>query len=110
MDVSVDDALGKLALSDDGIRKRDDFVISTCLNRGIPIAAVVGGGYSEKERLTQKHAQLVKVAIEVWRTSRAQNSYHSTKHSKVYEQLLKNRLKHSALMLNEEFGEGEGLK
>jgi acetoin utilization deacetylase AcuC-like enzyme len=63
VDPHVDDRLGKLALSDAGLRARDDMVIGACLNRGIPIACVIGGGYAHDiETLGHRHAILHRVA------------------------------------------------
>lgn len=45
VDVHRDDKLGRLALSDDGIARRDRFVASTARRAGIPIASAMGGGY-----------------------------------------------------------------
>lgn len=44
VDVHADDALGRLALSDDGIRRRELMVLDTCLAAGVPVAGLVGGG------------------------------------------------------------------
>jgi hypothetical protein len=45
VDVHAEDALGKLALSNEGIAARDDFVMHTCAEAGVPVAAAIGGGY-----------------------------------------------------------------
>lgn len=47
VDVHKGDRLGKLALSDEGIFKRDRAVLLACQTAGIPVACVIGGGYSE---------------------------------------------------------------
>lgn len=41
------DKLGKLALTDTGLFRRDMQVLSTCLAGGYPVACVIGGGYSD---------------------------------------------------------------
>ena len=41
VDVSIDDALGRLSVTDEGIYNRDYLVLHTCVQRGIPVAAVV---------------------------------------------------------------------
>ena len=68
VDVSEDDALGKLSLTDDGIYQRELLVLSTCRKMNLPIAAVIGGGYSKsgKRALASRHAKLHLAAIEVW--------------------------------------------
>jgi acetoin utilization deacetylase AcuC-like enzyme len=40
------DKLGRLALSIAGLRARDEFVLSECRARGVPIATVMSGGYA----------------------------------------------------------------
>ncbi|HEV7904438.1 MAG TPA: histone deacetylase [Pyrinomonadaceae bacterium] len=40
------DKLGRLSLSIAGLRARDEFVLSECLSRGVPVATVMSGGYS----------------------------------------------------------------
>ena len=57
VDVHVDDRLGHLALTDQGMRERDDLVISWAQRFGIPVAAVIGGGYDkDQRRLAHRHA------------------------------------------------------
>jgi acetoin utilization deacetylase AcuC-like enzyme len=40
------DKLGRLSLSIAGLRARDEFVLSECLARGVPVATVMSGGYA----------------------------------------------------------------
>jgi acetoin utilization deacetylase AcuC-like enzyme len=57
VDPHVDDKLGRLSLSDDGLRRRDTLVIEAVRSRGIPLVGVVGGGYStDIEALARRHA------------------------------------------------------
>jgi acetoin utilization deacetylase AcuC-like enzyme len=57
VDPHRDDKLGRLALTDAGLRARDDIVIGEARRRGIPLVAVVGGGYSaDVEALARRHA------------------------------------------------------
>ncbi|MFB6344965.1 MAG: histone deacetylase [bacterium] len=59
VDVHRDDKLGNLQLTDDGIARRDRTVIATLLERRIPIACVIGGGYDEDtSKLARRHAIL----------------------------------------------------
>ena len=44
VDIYKYDTLGKFDVSLDGLRKRDRFVLDTCVKRRIPVAAVIGGG------------------------------------------------------------------
>jgi acetoin utilization deacetylase AcuC-like enzyme len=45
VDVHIDDKLGRLALTDAGIAKRDTLIASTAARLGIPLASAMGGGY-----------------------------------------------------------------
>lgn len=66
VDVHVDDKLGRLALTKEGIRNRDALVIGTARARGVPIVGVIGGGYSnDRERLADLHAVLFEEAARI---------------------------------------------
>ena len=41
------DKLGRLSLSIEGLRERDEFVLSNCYQREIPVVTVMSGGYGE---------------------------------------------------------------
>jgi acetoin utilization deacetylase AcuC-like enzyme len=57
VDPHRDDKLGRLALTDEGLRRRDGYVIDEARRRGIPLVAVIGGGYSsDVEALARRHA------------------------------------------------------
>lgn len=57
------DRLGRLALTDAGLRARDRRVIAFARDRGIPFTAVLGGGYDDNpERLAARHAILFEEA------------------------------------------------
>ncbi|MGL4651481.1 MAG: histone deacetylase family protein, partial [Caldilineaceae bacterium] len=61
------DRLGKLALSDAGLSQRDRYVLRECLDRQLPVACVIGGGYdSDHKRLAQRHSLLFRAATELW--------------------------------------------
>merc|ERR1712168_1038609 len=47
IDPHVDDALGRLSLTDQGLYDRDHYVLRHLFQRGIPVATVIGGGYSD---------------------------------------------------------------
>lgn len=58
------DRLGRLALTSEGLRARERLVLEACLGRGVPIACVVGGGYStDIEELVRRHAILHEVIV-----------------------------------------------
>ena len=42
------DKLGRLALSIEGLRARDEMVLAECRARGVPVATVMSGGYAEE--------------------------------------------------------------
>ncbi len=71
VDPHRDDKLGKLALSDQGLYRRDEFVLDTCLAAGIPVACVIGGGYDDDhDRLAQRHCILHHAAGDLFRRYR----------------------------------------
>ncbi len=70
-DVHAGDRLGKLALSDRGLYRRDRLVMSTCIAGGYPVAGVIGGGYaSDLNALVERHSQLHRSALDVSRQYR----------------------------------------
>lgn len=57
VDPHLDDRLGRLSMSDEGLFARDDYVISEVRRRGIALACVIGGGYStDTDLLGQRHS------------------------------------------------------
>ena len=57
VDPHRDDRLGRLCLSDDGLSARDRFVVAQARARGIPLVAVIGGGYTHDiDTLARRHA------------------------------------------------------
>ena len=59
VDIHFDDRLGKLKISDDGIKKRDEIVTENFFSRGIPLCGVLGGGYNKDfNKLVELHASL----------------------------------------------------
>jgi acetoin utilization deacetylase AcuC-like enzyme len=62
------DKLGRLSLSWLGLQKRDHHVISKCIDEGIPVTAVVGGGYEvDVGSLGKRHALIHHVCGQIWR-------------------------------------------
>jgi acetoin utilization deacetylase AcuC-like enzyme len=56
VDPHREDRLGRLELTDEGLARRDRFVLEQCLARGVPVAGVIGGGYSSDHRhLARRH-------------------------------------------------------
>ena len=57
VDPHRDDRLGRLCLTDAGLLARDRFVVAQARSRGIPLVAVIGGGYTnDVDALAQRHA------------------------------------------------------
>ncbi|KAL7531283.1 hypothetical protein ACHAWF_003704 [Thalassiosira exigua] len=71
VDVHASDKLGRLSLSSEGMTMRDGHVIETCLDRDVPVAVVVGGGYDDDVRvLGRRHASVHRVCAKIWRERR----------------------------------------
>lgn len=61
-----EDQLGGLALTIDGLKKRDEFVVDEARKLKIPVAIVFGGGYArEVEDTVTIHTNTIKVALKV---------------------------------------------
>ncbi|SDJ16051.1 Acetoin utilization deacetylase AcuC [Ferrimonas sediminum] len=66
VDVHHQDRLGHLSISNRGLRRREQLVLSYCLNNNLPVACVIGGGYDrDPEALTHRHRQLFDAALEL---------------------------------------------
>lgn len=71
VDPHVEDKLGKLALTDAGLYRRDHYVLAHCAARGIPAVGVIGGGYAhDVDRLARRHCLLHQAAGDVFRALR----------------------------------------
>ncbi len=58
------DRLGKLKLTHEGLKRRDEFVISACRQAGIPVVTTMGGGYGKDLNDTvEGHCNTVRVAL-----------------------------------------------
>ena len=59
VDIHFNDRLGKLKISDEGIRKRDEIVTQNFFSRGVPLCGVLGGGYNKDfDKLVELHSIL----------------------------------------------------
>ena len=66
VDPHRDDRLGRLALSDQGLAARDAYVLQMCVEREVPAAGVLGGGYDrDVNRIAGRHATLHRAAHRV---------------------------------------------
>lgn len=67
VDVLATDNLGKLSLSMQGCHERDALVLHTAHQHGIPIAVVMGGGYSKDiETVVEGHCGVFRTAAQLW--------------------------------------------
>ena len=68
VDPHREDKLGRLDLTDQGLERRERFVLESCRGRGVPLACVMGGGYApDPERLAYFHTILYRVANDVFK-------------------------------------------
>jgi len=71
VDVHVEDRLGRLNITTSGMRRRDEFVMEQCLDRCIPVATVIGGGYhADHAHLASRHAVIIRTAVATWQNYR----------------------------------------
>lgn len=71
VDVSEEDDLGLLMITDKGIYERDFLTFQMSLKNRIPLVSVLSGGYNECEKtLTQKHVLTFRAAKDVWNLSK----------------------------------------
>ena len=58
VDPHVDDRLGRLAMTDEGLQRRDAYVVDTARARGIPVASTLGGGYGrDRLAVAERHVR-----------------------------------------------------
>jgi acetoin utilization deacetylase AcuC-like enzyme len=63
VDIHINDDLGHLSISTEGVYQRDCMVFDICKRKGLPVAAVIGGGYQRNiDALVEVHLQLYKAA------------------------------------------------
>ncbi|MFM7450634.1 MAG: histone deacetylase [Leptolyngbyaceae cyanobacterium] len=71
VDPHIGDRLGKLALTDTGLYRREMQVLTTCLAQRIPVACVIGGGYADDlEALVYRHSLIHRAASQVFQQYR----------------------------------------
>ena len=59
VDIHFNDRLGKLKISDNGIRIRDEIVVENFFSKQIPLCGVLGGGYNKDfNKLVELHSML----------------------------------------------------
>ena len=63
VDVLKTDKLGRLAMSLQGCKERDRYVLQSCYDRQLPVAVAMGGGYSDRlATIIEAHANTYRVA------------------------------------------------
>ena len=59
VDIHFNDRLGRLKISDEGIKKRDEIVTENFFSKRIPLCGVLGGGYNkDTAKLVELHSYL----------------------------------------------------
>ena len=59
VDIHFNDRLGKLKISDDGVKKRDEIVTENFFSKRVPLCGVLGGGYNKNiDKLVELHSFL----------------------------------------------------
>lgn len=67
VDPFADDRLGRLALTQDGLDRRDRLVAALARDRGIPLASTVGGGYGDDVMaLATRHVRVIATFAETF--------------------------------------------
>jgi len=69
VDALASDVLGRLALTQEGLKVRDERVIGTCVRGKLPLVITLGGGYSKPIELTvEAHANTFRVAAGTYKS------------------------------------------
>jgi acetoin utilization deacetylase AcuC-like enzyme len=67
VDALASDVLGRLALTQEGLKARDRKVLGEAHARGVPLVVTLGGGYSNPIELTaEAHANTFQIAAEIF--------------------------------------------
>jgi len=60
------DRLGKLKLTLDGLKRRDELVLTACRQRGLAVVTTMGGGYAKDINNTvEAHCNTVRLALSI---------------------------------------------
>jgi len=64
VDVVAGDRYGKLALSEEGLRAREQVIVRGVRSRGLPMVIVLAGGYARtRERTAELHSHVIREAV-----------------------------------------------
>ncbi|QEM03905.1 histone deacetylase [Mucilaginibacter rubeus] len=67
VDILATDKLGKLVLSKDACKARDQFVFEQCIKHDVPVQVSMGGGYSPQIKdIVEAHCNTFKAAIDLY--------------------------------------------
>lgn len=67
VDILATDKLGKLSLSKEACKARDQFVFEQCNKQSVPVQVSMGGGYSPQIKdIVEAHCNTFKVAIDLY--------------------------------------------
>lgn len=67
VDILATDKLGRLGVSREACRQRDEFILQLCKKNNIPVAVSMGGGYSVKiTDIVEAHANTFRVAQNIY--------------------------------------------
>jgi acetoin utilization deacetylase AcuC-like enzyme len=67
VDILETDKLGKLSVTINGCRKRDEFILKICKNNNLPIVCSMGGGYSKEiKHIVNAHANTYRMANDIF--------------------------------------------
>ena len=73
-DVYEEDRLGGLSISMDGLRERDGMVFDYAERHGVPVAALLAGGYAKKDTDVETiHVAMIRELLARWRGRRGQS-------------------------------------
>lgn len=73
------DRLGRLALTKADLEARDHVVLSACVDRNVPVAIAMGGGYADDvEDITDIHLATLRIGAELAAPRRTQTTERST--------------------------------
>ena len=67
VDPLAEDKLGRMALTHDGLTRRDEMVLAQCKARGVPVSMAIGGGYADPiEASVAAYANTYRAAKGLW--------------------------------------------
>jgi len=75
VDVAAGDRYGKLSLTDEGLRAREELVVRAVRDLGVPLCIVLAGGYAQtRARTAELHGHVFRAAVTYERAGDAQRN------------------------------------